>query len=92
MKDKKAPMRRCIGCMESKEKQDLIRLACYEGEISVDLTGRAKGRGAYLCRNSESCLNKAFKKKSLERSLGITVSEEQKEEIFNKLAEFKEVK
>lgn len=85
MKDRKVPMRRCIGCMVSKEKKDLVRIACYEGNLSIDLTGRAKGRGAYLCRDSRSCWEKAYKKKALERSLGTTVGEQQKEEIFSKL-------
>ena len=92
MKERSVPMRRCIGCMVSKEKKDLVRVAVYEGNLSVDLTGRAKGRGAYLCRGSQSCWEKAYKKKSLERSLGIAISEEQKTEIFNKMAELKEDK
>ena len=85
MKDRKVPMRRCVGCMVSKEKKDLVRIACYEGNLSVDLTGRAKGRGAYLCRDTSSCWEKAYKKKALERSLGMPISEEQKAEIFSKL-------
>ena len=85
MKDRKVPMRRCVGCMVSKEKKDLVRIACYEGKLSVDLTGRAKGRGAYLCRGNSSCWEKAYKKKALERSLGMPISEEQKAEIFSKL-------
>ena len=85
MKDRKVPMRRCVGCMVSKEKKDLVRIACYEGNLSVDLTGRAKGRGAYLCRVNSSCWEKAYKKKALERSLGMPISEEQKAEIFSKL-------
>ena len=45
MKNKKIPMRRCVGCMESKPKNSMIRIACYEGEISIDPAGKAKGRG-----------------------------------------------
>ena len=48
MKERKIPMRRCIGCGTSKEKNSLIRIVCYEGNVSLDTTGRAKGRGAYL--------------------------------------------
>lgn len=62
MKNKKQPMRRCIGCMESKDKNQLIRIAWYEGRLTVDPTGRAKGRGVYLCKNS-SCREKALKKR-----------------------------
>ena len=90
MKDKKIPMRRCIGCMESKEKKQLVRIAGYEGNITVDLTGSAKGSGAYLCKSNSACWDKAYKKKSLERSLGMVVSEEQKRDIFDKLTKLNE--
>ena len=85
MKERKVPMRRCIGCMTSKEKHELIRIARYEGRITLDESGRAKGRGAYLCRHSKSCWEKAYKKKALERSLGTTIDEEQKRELFAQL-------
>lgn len=66
---KKIPMRKCVGCGEMKEKKDLIRvLKTPEDEIILDTTGRANGRGAYICNNSE-CLQKAIRNKGLERSL-----------------------
>ena len=64
LKNKKIPMRRCVGCMESKPKGSLIRIACYEDNITVDPTGKAKGRGVYLCPDRE-CMEKA--KKSSEK-------------------------
>lgn len=76
--------------MESKEKQQLVRIVAYEGNISLDLTGRAKGRGAYLCRDDSKCWEKAFKKKALERSFGTAISEAQKEEILRQLQGLKE--
>ena len=87
MKDRKIPMRRCVGCMTSKEKQDLVRIAGFEGELSMDLTGRAKGRGAYLCKANPDCWEKAYKRKALERSLGVEITPETKEKIFNRLKE-----
>ena len=60
------PMRTCIGCRESRPKEDMIRVACYEGEISVDVTGRAKGRGVYICRDVE-CMEKAKKSNAIKR-------------------------
>lgn len=66
---KKIPMRKCVGCNEMKEKKELIRvLKTPEDEIILDTTGRANGRGAYICNNPE-CLKKAIKNKGLERSL-----------------------
>lgn len=87
MKDRKIPMRRCVGCMVSKEKKELVRIAGFEGRISVDSTGRARGRGAYLCRHNPDCWEKAYKRKALERSLGMTVSPKDKEDIFAALEE-----
>ena len=66
---KKIPMRKCVGCNEMKEKKELIRvLKTPEDEIILDTTGRANGRGAYICNNPE-CLKKAIKNRGLERSL-----------------------
>ena len=65
---KKIPQRTCIGCNVQKNKNDLIRIVMNkEGNISIDKTGKANGRGAYICNNIE-CLEKAIKSKSLERS------------------------
>ena len=75
MKERKIPMRRCIGCMTSKEKRELVRIAGFEGQLSVDLTGKAKGRGAYLCHDPE-CLKKAIKNKALERSLEVAIPDD----------------
>ena len=45
---KKIPMRMCLGCNEMKPKKELIRaVRSPEGEISIDLTGKKAGRGAY---------------------------------------------
>ena len=73
---KKTPMRRCVGCMEMKEKTSLVRVVKNkEGEISLDLTGKMPGRGAYLCKNEE-CLKKARKARRLERELSMAVPAE----------------
>ena len=60
------PQRRCIGCMESKDQSDLIRMTFRQGMISVDESGHAEGRGFYLCRNTE-CFNSAIKRKAFQR-------------------------
>ena len=49
MKTKKIPLRMCTGCMEMKPKKELIRVVrSKEGEVSVDLTGKKSGRGAFV--------------------------------------------
>jgi predicted RNA-binding protein YlxR (DUF448 family) len=81
MKVKKIPLRMCTGCMEMKPKKELIRVVkSPEGEVSVDLTGKKSGRGAYVCKNTE-CLEKAFKAKRLSRNLDVVIDEE----IYNRL-------
>lgn len=76
MKQKKVPQRMCTGCMEMKPKKELIRVVRgTDGDISVDLTGKKNGRGAYVCRNIE-CLEKAFKAKRLQRNLEAQIDEE----------------
>lgn len=75
MQQKKIPMRKCIGCNEAKPKKELVRIVkSPEGEISLDLTGKKNGRGAYICNNKE-CLKKAKKAKRLERIFECTVSD-----------------
>ena len=76
MKVKKIPMRMCTGCMEMKPKKDLIRVVKNkEGELSMDLTGKKPGRGAYVCKDVV-CLEKSFKTKRLSRNLETAISEE----------------
>ena len=84
MKNKKVPMRRCVGCMESKPQGELTRIAYYEGELTVDLTGRAKGRGVYLCQDAE-CIEKAEKRRALQRSFRTDLSKTALEHVFLQL-------
>lgn len=73
MKKKKLPLRKCIACGENKAKKDLIRVVREKNKnILVDLSGRANGRGAYLCINSE-CFSKAEKTKKLSRALEVEI-------------------
>ena len=73
---KKIPMRQCVGCREMKPKMELIRVVkSPEGEISLDLRGKAPGRGAYVCRSSE-CLKRAIKSKALERGFSTAIPQE----------------
>ena len=61
IKPKKVPMRMCLGCREMRPKAELRRIVkSPEGEIGIDLKGKAPGRGAYICL-SEQCLKKARK-------------------------------
>ncbi len=73
---KKIPMRQCLGCKELKPKKELIRVVKNsDGEVSLDLTGKKPGKGAYVCRDVE-CFKKARKQKSFERSLATQIPAE----------------
>ena len=82
---KNLPKRTCIGCNEIKLKKELIRIVKNkEGQILVDKTGKANGRGAYICDNIE-CLEKAIKTKKLERSFETQIGEEIYEELRKRI-------
>ena len=75
-KVKKIPLRKCLGCMESFPKKELIRVVrTPEGEVCIDLTGKKSGRGAYICK-SEACLKKAVKSKRIQNNLEVSLSDE----------------
>lgn len=81
MKTKKIPMRMCLGCGEMRPKRELIRVVkSKEGDISLDLTGKKSGRGAYICKSVE-CFEKARKARKFERSFSCVISED----IYNSM-------
>ena len=76
MKTKKIPMRTCVVTKEKCEKKDLLRIVrTPEGDVIVDITGKANGRGAYLKKDIE-VINKAEKTKILERVLEVSIPSE----------------
>ncbi len=86
VRPKKVPMRMCTGCGEMKPKKELVRVVKapekldengnpLPPEISLDLTGKKPGRGAYLCRDPE-CLKKARKARRLEKAFSCRISDE----------------
>lgn len=78
---RKIPMRQCVGCGEMKEKKSLIRvIRTPDGTILLDRTGRANGRGAYLC-DDPACLAAARKKKALNRAFKVQIPDSIYEEL-----------
>ena len=87
MAERKIPERRCIGCMQSYPKKDLLRIASDpEKGIFFDVNGRAPGRGCYICRKSE-CLALALKKNAVSRNLKIHAGREECEKLVPLLDE-----
>lgn len=81
MKKRKIPMRTCVITREKYPKQELIRVVRdNEGNVSVDLTGKANGRGAYLKKDID-VINKAKKSKKLNKHLETSVPMEIYDEL-----------
>ena len=97
MHPKKTPLRMCAGCGEMKPKKELVRVVKapekqneagnpLPPEISLDLTGKKPGRGAYLCRNPE-CLRAARKARRLERAFSCKISDEVYEQMEKEIGQ-----
>ena len=81
-KVKKVPQRKCIACQDRDNKKELIRIVKNkEGQIFLDKTGKANGRGAYICNCSE-CLKKAIKSNALSRAFKMEIPEEVYESLI----------
>lgn len=73
---RKKPQRTCLGCRNSKDKKELVRIVrTPEGEVLVDRTGKKNGRGAYICPDPE-CLRLAMRSRALARALNTEIPEE----------------
>ena len=86
MTEKKVPERRCIGCMTSRPKQELIRIVADANGLHIDPSGKMSGRGAYLCR-SEECARLAVKKNAFGRNLKTEVTRQEAEALAEQIAE-----
>ncbi len=76
MKVKKIPMRMCIACHEMKPKKEMLRIVKpKEGDAFIDHTGKASGRGAYICDNPE-CIKKLKKGKLLNKTFSAQIPAE----------------
>ena len=76
MQPKKIPMRKCIGCNTMFPKRELVRVVkSPDGTLSLDLTGKKSGRGAYLCRSMD-CFRMARRAKRLERAFECAIPDD----------------
>ncbi len=79
----KERLRMCIVCREHSDKKELLRIVKNkDGQIFVDKTGKANGRGAYICKSKE-CLNKLKKSRGLNRAFKCEVSDD----VYNMIGE-----
>ena len=78
------PLRMCVVCRKMKEKSELLRVVKKDDEFSVDLTFKAQGRGAYICRIGDCC-EKFDKQRSFERAFKCALGQDVKEAIKKEL-------
>ena len=75
------PTRTCVACRTERQKRDLVRVVRGpDGSVTLDRSGKAAGRGAYLCADGK-CWSSALKKKSIERALSVALPAELREEL-----------
>ncbi len=90
VKQKKIPMRQCLGCNEHKPKKELLRvLRTPEGEIALDFVGKQSGRGAYICYDLK-CLKRARKSGRIDHNLGVQIPNEIYDKMERELAEYEQ--
>jgi hypothetical protein len=72
---KHMPQRTCVGCREVNTKRQLVRLVrSAAGQIEVDPTGKAAGRGAYL-HERRACWTRALERRTLDQALRLTITD-----------------
>lgn len=99
MRQKKIPMRKCTGCGEMKPKKELVRVVkapdnkddegniISPGEVSLDLTGKKPGRGAYVCKSAD-CLKLARKARRFEKAFSCKIPEEVFDAMEKELSQY----
>ena len=86
---KKIPMRTCVMCRQQKDKRELMRIVrTPEGKVVFDPTGKANGRGAYIC-GSEECLGSIKNIKKTASALSVEAKAEELEAVFEEIKRYK---
>jgi hypothetical protein len=82
-KQRKIPLRQCMACRELKDKKEMLRVVKNkEGQIFIDFSGKAAGRGAYICDNEE-CIKKLKKQRLINKVFSCEVGDE----VYNAIEE-----
>ena len=80
--NRKVPLRRCVATNEMHPKKEMIRVVrSKEGEVSVDVTGKKSGRGAYVSK-TEHAVNEAKRKNVLKHQLEVEIPEQIYEDLL----------
>lgn len=73
LKRRKQPTRTCVACRATHDKRGLLRVVrTPEGEVRYDPSGRAAGRGAYVCAR-DRCVRAGLSSGRLAAALGVGI-------------------
>ena len=90
-KQKKVPQRKCIACQERDAKKGLIRIVkTKEGQIFLDPTGKANGRGAYICKDVRMSKKSNKKSKALNRAFKMEVPSDVYDNLLKELESYED--
>ena len=78
--------RKCVGCGEIKNRDVLIKITREHSTNNLVINGNSKvfGRSVYLCYNN-TCIENAFKKNKLQKTLKIVIPVDLKGKLINEL-------
>ena len=77
--------RRCVACRNSKQQNEMLRIARINNEYVIDLDQKLDGRGAYVCKDNE-CIALTIKKRLLNKSFKTNLDVQ----IYDKLGEYEQ--
>ncbi len=77
--------RKCVACRESKQQNEMLRIARIDNEFLIDEKNKLGGRGAYVCRD-QACINLTIKKRLLNKSFKTNLDVQ----IYEKLGEYEQ--
>jgi len=73
---RKPPVRTCVACRTTSDKRELVRIVrTPEGDVHVDASGKANGRGSYVCL-AHDCFDQALAKRRLDSALRVNLKED----------------
>ncbi len=81
IREQHVPMRRCVACGTQRPKKELLHIVrTPQGDVTVDIKGKAAGRGAYLCR-APACWEQGLRKNHLEHALKVQISSQERQRL-----------
>ncbi|PJF44291.1 MAG: DUF448 domain-containing protein [Phototrophicales bacterium] len=85
LKKRKSPQRTCVICRKVQDKRDLIRIVrTSDARVQIDITGKQNGRGAYICRQRDTCQGQ-LTRESINHALRTSISDDDWKDLQDQL-------